>query len=85
LKRLSFDVEVLTPAFVGDLDPRKLDKHAQLRPHTIRALVPGAMKGSRGAQIRPLDSFASPRGDRSKGKLEPTGWDEMREEKEVAG
>jgi RAMP superfamily len=39
LKRLSFEVEVLTPAFVGGHEPRKLDEYTPLRPHTVRGLL----------------------------------------------
>ncbi len=89
LKRLSFDVEVLTPAFVGGHEPRKLDEYTPLRPHTVRGLLRwwfrAAAGDSRGAQVGSLDSPALAMGDKGKGKLEPTRWDEIRGEKEVAG
>ncbi|MEZ4363812.1 MAG: type III-B CRISPR module RAMP protein Cmr1 [Kofleriaceae bacterium] len=55
LKRLSFDVEVLTPAFVGGHEPRKLDEHTPLRPHTIRGLLRWWFRAAAGSVLWPTD------------------------------
>lgn len=61
LKRLSFDVEVLTPAFVGGHEPRKLDEYTPLRPHTVRGLLRWWFRASAGALMWPADDSDSAR------------------------
>lgn len=61
LKRLSFDVEVLTPAFVGGHEPRKLDEYTPLRPHTVRGLLRWWFRAAAGALMWPADDSDSAR------------------------
>lgn len=61
MKRLSFDIEVLTPAFVGGHEPRKLDEYTPLRPHTVRGLLRWWFRCAAGAVMWPADDTPAAR------------------------
>lgn len=56
LTRLAFDVELLTPAFIGGPTPRRLDEYMPLRPSTVRGLLRGWFRVGAAALLWPRDS-----------------------------
>jgi CRISPR-associated protein Cmr1 len=55
LAKIAFDVELLTPAFIGGPTPRRLDEHMPLRPSTVRGMLRWWFRAAAGALLWPRD------------------------------
>lgn len=55
MKRLECQLELLTPAFLGSHEPRKLDEITPVRPHSVRGLLRWWFRTAAATLLWPLD------------------------------
>lgn len=55
MKRLECQLELLTPAFLGGHEPRKLDEITPIRPHSVRGLLRWWFRAAAATLLWPLD------------------------------
>lgn len=61
LTKLAFDVELLTPAYIGGPTPRRLDEHMPLRPSTVRGMLRWWFRAGAAALLWPRDDSGDER------------------------